>query len=130
MLRSLSLTTTIYIITLTLFLVQQQQQCTAADGDTSDMTPLHLASGVAHMPRLGYGTAAIQDATKDLVCASLQSGFRLFDTAQAREWYREDELGAALEECWFANGGIADDLMVSALSLSLHSSLALRFFRF
>ncbi len=104
--------TAIYIIVFILLLVQQKQQCKAADRDASDMAPLHLASGVAHMPRLGYGTAAIQGMTKDLVCASLQRGFRLYDTAQAREWYREDELGAALEECWFSKGGRADDLMV------------------
>lgn len=32
--------------------------------------------------------------TKDLVCVSLQRGFRLHNTAQEREWYCEDDLDA------------------------------------
>jgi hypothetical protein len=49
----------------------------------------HLTSGAAHMPRIGYGTAAIQEKTKDLVCGALDAGFRLFDTAQVFQFYEQ-----------------------------------------
>jgi len=38
--------------------------------------------------------------TKKVICYALSSGIRFFDTAQAREWYFEEGLGDALEECW------------------------------
>ena len=79
----------------------------------SVMKHLHLTVGQAHMPRIGYGTAAIQDRTKDLVCIAIKAGFRMFDTAQAHEWYREDFLGDALHDCYFSQKGDPSDIMVS-----------------
>jgi diketogulonate reductase-like aldo/keto reductase len=52
--------------------------------------------GGARMPRVGFGTAGLGDGTGDAVRAALQAGYRLLDSAQAREWYREDLVGAAL----------------------------------
>ena len=80
--------------------------------------PVHLTAGQAHMPRIGYGTAAIQERTKELVCTALKAGFRMFDTAQAREWYREDILGDALNHCYYKQGGDPNDIMVSTRKLS------------
>jgi len=53
--------------------------------------------GGARMPRVGFGTAGLTDGTGKAVTAALQAGFRLLDSAQAREWYREDLVGEALE---------------------------------
>ena len=83
------------------------------------MKPLHLTAGQAHMPRIGYGTAAIQGRTEELVCTALKAGFRMFDTAQAREWYREDLLGEALQDCYFKDMGDPGDIMVRNPSSTL-----------
>lgn len=49
------------------------------------------------MPCLGFGTAGLGDATERSVELAFQHGYRLFDSAQAREWYREDAVGRALQ---------------------------------
>lgn len=51
-----------------------------------------------HMPRLGFGTAGLGSRTEEAVSAALAAGYRLIDTAQAGEWYREDSVGAALHK--------------------------------
>ena len=51
------------------------------------------------LPSLGMGTAGLFDRTAEVVCEGLRRGFRLFDTAQALEWYREEGLGRALRDC-------------------------------
>ena len=48
------------------------------------------------MPRVGFGTAGLGEGTGDAVHAALAAGYRLLDSAQAREWYREDLVGAAI----------------------------------
>jgi len=48
------------------------------------------------MPTVGFGTAGLMDWTKDTVLQALRAGYRLLDTAQAREWYREDLVGDAI----------------------------------
>jgi diketogulonate reductase-like aldo/keto reductase len=54
-----------------------------------------LRSG-ARMPRVGFGTAGLGERTAVAVGAALAAGYRLLDSAQAREWYREDLVGEAL----------------------------------
>lgn len=54
-----------------------------------------LRSG-ARMPRVGFGTAGLGERTGEAVSAALSAGYRLVDSAQAREWYREDLVGEAL----------------------------------
>lgn len=54
-----------------------------------------LSNGVL-IPKLGFGTAGLGEGTREAATWALESGYRLFDSAQAREWYREDLLGAAL----------------------------------
>lgn len=75
---------------------------------------LHLTSGFSHMVRLGFGTAggALGGRTEELVCHAMKKGFRLFDTAQAQEWYDEVGLGFAVNECWYKKGKDVKDLMI------------------
>lgn len=48
------------------------------------------------MPTVGYGCAGLGDAASQTVRWALEAGYRHLDSAQAREWYREDLVGAAL----------------------------------
>eukprot|EP00850_Spirogloea_muscicola_P004036 SM000017S02776 [mRNA] locus=s17:171261:174279:- [translate_table: standard] len=51
------------------------------------------------LPRLGFGTAGLGDQTDVAVLQALREGYRpvlLLDSAQAREWYREDLVGDAI----------------------------------
>ena len=50
------------------------------------------------MPLIGFGTAGLGLETKESVKKALQVGYRMIDTAQAPEWYREDLVGLAMEE--------------------------------
>ena len=49
------------------------------------------------MPAIGFGTAGLGLETKESVKKALQVGYRMIDTAQAPEWYREDLVGLAME---------------------------------
>lgn len=55
-----------------------------------------LSNGVK-MPRVGFGTAGLGEDTKVAVTIALATGYRLLDSAQAREWYREDMVGEAVK---------------------------------
>jgi diketogulonate reductase-like aldo/keto reductase len=52
------------------------------------------------MPRIGFGTAALGERTKEMTCHALEAGVRLIDSAQATEWYRERSVGEAIRECY------------------------------
>ncbi|MEW5307909.1 MAG: hypothetical protein WDW36_010277 [Sanguina aurantia] len=56
---------------------------------------VRLNNGVL-MPTIGYGCAGLGAGTAATAAMALQAGYRHFDSAQAREWYREDLLGTAL----------------------------------
>jgi diketogulonate reductase-like aldo/keto reductase len=58
---------------------------------------LRLANG-RPMPAIGFGTAALGDGTQEAVRQALLAGYRHIDSAQAREWYREDLVGRALAQ--------------------------------
>ncbi len=52
------------------------------------------------MPVLGLGTAGLQNLREDIVCDAISRlGYRLIDTAEAKEWYSEEAVGIALEKC-------------------------------
>jgi diketogulonate reductase-like aldo/keto reductase len=72
--------------------VDAQRAPPVYDDDVGYVT---LRGGV-RMPRVGFGTAGLGDGTGDAVRAALAAGYRLLDSAQAREWYREDLVGEAL----------------------------------
>ena len=77
------------------------QSCLASCGGC-DMTYKHaIPSSIElrygqKMPTLGFGTAGLGGRTKEIVEMALKEGYRRIDSAQAREWYREDLVGAAL----------------------------------
>ncbi|KAL6746302.1 NADP-dependent oxidoreductase domain-containing protein [Haematococcus lacustris] len=48
------------------------------------------------MPSLGFGTAGLGEGTQAAVAEALAAGYRHVDSAQAREWYREDMNGLAV----------------------------------
>jgi diketogulonate reductase-like aldo/keto reductase len=56
-------------------------------------------SNEIQMPRIGFGTAALGQRTKEMTCEAINAGVRLIDSAQATEWYREESVGLALQEC-------------------------------
>ena len=74
---------------------------------------LYVSHKLTSMPRVGFGTAGMGWTTTTSVCAALEAGFRLIDTAQAHEWYSEEDLGVALAECWAGWGEQPlDDLVI------------------
>ena len=50
------------------------------------------------VPRLLYGTAWKEEATRELVAAALRAGFRGVDSANQRKHYDEAQVGEALTE--------------------------------
>lgn len=59
------------------------------------LTSVMLGNG-RMMPTVGFGTAGLGDETFSAVTYALRAGYKHFDSAQGREWYREDEVGRAL----------------------------------
>lgn len=47
------------------------------------------------MPTIGFGTAGLGARTAGAVAAALRVGYRALDSAEAREWYREDLVAQA-----------------------------------
>lgn len=64
----------------------------------------------ARVPRLLYGTAWKEDATRDLVGEALAAGFRGVDTANQRKHYHEAQVGEAVRAALDA-GLIARELL-------------------
>ncbi|KAM0270852.1 hypothetical protein ACHAQH_009297 [Verticillium albo-atrum] len=62
------------------------------------LLPSQDPSALPSIPRLLYGTAWKQGRTTPLVLAALRSGFRAIDTAAQPLHYREDLVGAALQQ--------------------------------
>jgi diketogulonate reductase-like aldo/keto reductase len=58
-------------------------------------TTVTLSNGV-EMPLVGCGLAGKLGVRS--IEEALRAGYRLFDTAQAKEWYNEEDLGAALKK--------------------------------
>mmetsp|Transcript_49943 Transcript_49943/g.63981 ORF Transcript_49943/g.63981 Transcript_49943/m.63981 type:complete len:400 (+) Transcript_49943:24-1223(+) len=56
-----------------------------------------LSNGV-QMPRVSFGTAGLPrgEAQENIINLALKTGFRSFDTAQAREWYDEESVAKSL----------------------------------
>eukprot|EP00803_Ostreobium_quekettii_P008830 evm.model.scf_4511.2 EVM.evm.TU.scf_4511.2 scf_4511:3549-5875(+) len=48
------------------------------------------------MPSIGFGTAGLGSGTGAAVAKAIEVGYRHIDSAQAREWYREDLVGQAI----------------------------------
>ncbi|GLI70356.1 hypothetical protein VaNZ11_015118 [Volvox africanus] len=61
------------------------------------LAKVRLNNGVLQ-PTVGYGCAGLGDSTSRTVRWALEAGYRHLDSAQAREWYREDLVGVAVNE--------------------------------
>ncbi|KAL4451545.1 hypothetical protein ABPG75_007207 [Micractinium tetrahymenae] len=70
---------------------------------------VELMPGVM-MPMVGYGTAGLTDLTADAVFTAIRVGYRLIDSAGAREWYREDLVGWG----WSASGIKREHLFITS----------------
>ena len=60
----------------------------------SPMTVGASMTNELNMPLIGFGCAG--HVRRDSLVAAIAAGYRLFDTAQAEEWYLEAELGEAI----------------------------------
>lgn len=78
------------------------------EGKLSLSVPTVKLSNGVDMPQLGFGTAGLGESTGIAVGWALQAGYRLLDSAQAREWYREDLVGAAIK----ASGIPREDIFI------------------
>eukprot|EP01025_Chloroclados_australasicus_P059690 TRINITY_DN755_c0_g6_i1.p1 TRINITY_DN755_c0_g6~~TRINITY_DN755_c0_g6_i1.p1 ORF type:complete len:451 (-),score=39.96 TRINITY_DN755_c0_g6_i1:152-1504(-) len=70
---------------------------------------VELSNGLL-MPRIGFGTAALGDSTRVVVTNALKVGYTLFDTAEAKEWYRQDQVGLAIA----ASDVLRDQLFITS----------------
>mmetsp|Transcript_8655 Transcript_8655/g.24710 ORF Transcript_8655/g.24710 Transcript_8655/m.24710 type:complete len:328 (-) Transcript_8655:945-1928(-) len=69
----------------------------AACGSTWPNSPTVVLGSGSEMPRVGLGTAALGgERTRRAVRAALDAGIRMFDGAEATEWYDDRSLGAEL----------------------------------
>ena len=75
--------------------VPSEQSAPETVGDEEDDRFVALNTGT-FMPRIGFGTAGLGPETTQAVEWALRAGYRLIDSAQAREWYREDLVGNAV----------------------------------
>eukprot|EP01038_Epipyxis_sp_PR26KG_P011351 gene11351-15219_t len=66
------------------------------------------------LPKLGLGTAALGAGSIETVVSALKLGVRLLDTAQAKEWYNEANVGRALYEYISSTGddNILDNVII------------------
>ena len=85
----------------------------------------------ARFPRIGFGTAGLTEGTRAAVAEALEAGYRLFDSAQAREWYREDLVGEALaasslprEQLWLTSKVHPRHLGYAATARQIKTSLS------
>lgn len=69
-------------------------------GDNIEPKNLHESHHNLQMPQVGFGTAGLGNKGIRSICDALRSGFRMFDSAQAKEWYSESDLGNAIKNCW------------------------------
>jgi diketogulonate reductase-like aldo/keto reductase len=72
---------------------------------------VHVQHGL-HMPRLGLGTAALPGKTAEIVYEALEAGVRLLDSAQAQEWYSEEDVGKGIARYSSEQQGSLDDLII------------------
>ncbi|KAM0329123.1 hypothetical protein ACHAQA_004419 [Verticillium albo-atrum] len=88
------------------------QEASAPLADNLPLTPSSNPSALPSTPRLLYGTAWKQGRTTPLVLAALRSGFRGIDTAAQPLHYREDLVGAALQQHLASDTGPREPVFV------------------
>jgi diketogulonate reductase-like aldo/keto reductase len=72
---------------------------------------VHVQHGF-HMPRVGLGTAALPGITAEVVYEALKAGVRLIDSAQAPEWYSEEDVGKGIARYSNEKRDSLDDLVI------------------
>lgn len=72
-------------------------------------TPGIITDTISSNIGVGFGTAALGDANHEVVLLALEAGFRKFDTAEADYWYRQGEVGKALETYFYQGRAHAQD---------------------
>lgn len=85
-----------------------EAQAVAEEEDNS-LEPKKIAHSLK-MPVLGFGTAALGAHGVQSICHALNGGYRLFDSAQAKEWYQEADMGRAIQDCWAVKN--LDDILI------------------
>ena len=71
--------------------------CVDTRGCFSDDLAPRVITGLRPMPLIGLGTAGLGQQRQDIVCSAVRDlGYQLIDTAEAREWYSESDVGDAL----------------------------------
>ena len=65
---------------------------------TLALRPHHLSKAAHTIPPFLYGTAWKREATSELVCTALSTGFTAVDTANQPKHYREDLVGAGMRQ--------------------------------
>ena len=78
------------------------------------------------IPKLVYGTAWKQDATRALVKQALQAGFRGIDTAAQPKHYQEDLVGQGIRDAISEGIVKREDLYVCTASHSLCPSSSIK----
>lgn len=87
---------------------------TAATSASDDVKRIQVTRGLT-IPLLGIGTAALGNKGSEVVYTALSCGIRLIDTAQASEWYSEEQVGIGIKQYISSNGnnsGLLDDLVI------------------
>ena len=88
--------------------------------ELSSHESVRLRNGV-EMPATGLGTAGVREAT---IAAALAAGYRLIDTAMAKEWYDEGAAAAALHTASIARGDVFVTTKLHAKHHGYESALA------
>lgn len=86
------------ILAWSLALARLGSQTHGTDAETTSVSfDLHLLHQL-HIPRIGLGTAALAGRGASVVHIALKAGVLLIDTAQATEWYAEEDVGRGIAE--------------------------------
>ena len=80
---------------------------------------VHLSHGL-HIPRVGLGTAGLPGKTVAVVREALAAGVRLLDSAQAEEWYSEEDVGKGIVEYCAESEGNRNQLWDLVIITKIH----------
>ncbi len=86
--------------------------------ETRSMDPSSIGYAVLNsghkMPLVGFGTAGLGELSATATKWALHAGYRLIDTAQAPEWYREDLVGDAVKAFLASGAAKREELFLTS----------------
>ena len=86
--------------------------------ETRSMDPSSVGYAVLNsghkMPLVGFGTAGLGELSATATKWALHAGYRLIDTAQAPEWYREDLVGDAVKAFLASGAAKREELFLTS----------------